>query len=480
MKLIHITKCKMLDSIIHPSKQDYLDRRFIINEVMTTTKHWKQYLFWFAHEHVDFRVPPYWIVNLPSENIAHQIASRAVSVRSCIELWAHSKDYEDLHKKLRNYPITEIKKYGGPQKSFKVIVETFCKHFSQSEKVNKIESFSYLPLEGPVKLDNPDTTLCYIEFYGLNPNKIPDKPYELFFGRWITNGQRDLIQKLSLKTRKFIGNTSMDPQLSLIMANQAQVQKGDIVLDPFVGTGSLLVAASHFGGYTLGTDIDYLMLHGRTRPTRKMQKIREKDESIAANMKQYGTSSYYIDVVVSDFSVPLWRSDMTVDAIITDPPYGIREATEKIGTTKLNPIIEEHQASSHIPSKIDYGLPEIYKDLLSFSAKHLKIKGRLVCWFPLFRDQYSENQLPNHPCLELIANSEQVLSNYTSRRLLTYIKTKDPKESDEIMCANLTDFRTKYFALRNESRKEKRLKKATEKAKKRELWEQNNKENANR
>ncbi|XP_053970660.1 tRNA (guanine(10)-N2)-methyltransferase homolog [Hylaeus volcanicus] len=463
---------------------------------------WIKYLFWFAHEHVNFRAHemesilsmfninarphpnwndrPYWIVNLPSEAVALKISSRAVCVRFCMELWANSKKYDDLHNKLKNYPIAEIKKYGGPQKSFKVKVETFCKHFSQSEKVKKIESFSYLPLEGPVKLNNPDTTFCYIEFYGLDPNNIPNTPYELFFGRWITSGQRDLIQKLSLKTRKFIGNTSMDPQLSLIMANQAQVQKGDIVLDPFVGTGSLLVAASHFGGYTLGTDIDFLMLHGRTRPTRITQKIREDDESIAANMSQYGKSSYYIDVVVSDFSVPLWRSDMYVDAIITDPPYGIREATEKIGTTKSNPVIEEHQASSHIPSKVGYGLPEIYRDLLSFSAKHLKTNGRLVCWFPLFRDQYSDLQLPTHTCLELIANSEQVLSNYTSRRLLTYRKIKNPKESDETISSNLTDFREQYFALRNESRKEKRLKKAGEKAKNRELWERNNKENSHR
>ncbi|XP_043794567.1 tRNA (guanine(10)-N2)-methyltransferase homolog isoform X2 [Apis laboriosa] len=418
---------------------------------------WKKYLFWFAQEHIDFRKAemesilnifgmnmyiypklkehPYWIVNLPSENIANKISSRAVSVRFCIELWANSKTIEDLHSKLKNYPISEINKYAGPHKSFKIIVETFCKHFSQSEKIKKID---------------------------------------------ITSGQRNLIQKLSLKTRKFIGNTSMDPQLSLIMANQAQVQKGDIVLDPFVGTGSLLVAASHFGGYTLGTDIDFLMLHGRTRPSRISQKIRGKDENIATNMSQYGKRSYYIDVVVSDFSYPLWRSDMCIDAIITDPPYGIREATERIGTTKLNPVIEEHQASSHIPSKIGYDLPQMYKDLLTFAAKHLKLNGRLVCWFPLFRDQYSEDQLPTHPCLELIANSEQILSNYTSRRLLTYKKVKDPKESDEIISTNLIDFREKYFALRNESRREKRMKKAVEKAKKREIWEQNNKENPKR
>jgi tRNA (guanine10-N2)-methyltransferase len=55
----------------------------------------------------------------------------------------------------------------------------------------------------------------------------------------LADGQRELITKLSLKRRKFIGNTSMDPQLSLYMANQSLVQPGDIVLDPFVGTGKL-------------------------------------------------------------------------------------------------------------------------------------------------------------------------------------------------------------------------------------------------
>lgn len=64
----------------------------------------------------------------------------------------------------------------------------------------------------------------------------------------------------------------MDAQLSLLMANQAQVKNGDLVLDPFVGSGSLLVAAAQFGGYVFGTDIDYLMLHGRTRPSRISQK----------------------------------------------------------------------------------------------------------------------------------------------------------------------------------------------------------------
>lgn len=43
----------------------------------------------------------------------------------------------------------------------------------------------------------------------------------------------------------------MDPTLSLLMANQALAKSGDLVYDPFVGSGSLLVAAAKFGGMQL-------------------------------------------------------------------------------------------------------------------------------------------------------------------------------------------------------------------------------------
>lgn len=38
-------------------------------------------------------------------------------------------------------------------------------------------------------------------------------------------------------------------------------------------------------------------------------------------MHQYGMSSHYLDVVVADFSYPLWRADLRIDAIITDRKY---------------------------------------------------------------------------------------------------------------------------------------------------------------
>ncbi len=35
-----------------------------------------------------------------------------------------------------------------------------------------------------------------------------------------------------------------------------QVRQGTLAYDPFVGTGSMLIAAAHRGAHTLGADID--------------------------------------------------------------------------------------------------------------------------------------------------------------------------------------------------------------------------------
>lgn len=82
---------------------------------------------------------PYWILDLPDENIVHKIASRAVSLRFCLELWAYGEQIDDLHNSLKAYSVENSKSFSGDKRSFKIIVETFCKHFSQYEKVNKIE-----------------------------------------------------------------------------------------------------------------------------------------------------------------------------------------------------------------------------------------------------------------------------------------------------------------------------------------------------
>lgn len=129
------------------------------------------------------------------------------------------------------------------------------------------------------------------------------------------------MKTISLKTRKFIGNTSMNPLLSLLMANQGMCDKNQLMFDPFAGTGSILVSAAKFGSYVMGSDIDYLMLHARTKPSRVQQKVREPDESIKNNLIQYNLGHLYIDVFVADFSNCPLSSEIVFDCIITDREY---------------------------------------------------------------------------------------------------------------------------------------------------------------
>lgn len=66
----------------------------------------------------------------------------------------------------------------------------------QNMKMVILQSFDYLPVRGRVKLSNPDVCLQYIEYYGSNPNKPPEKPILLFFGRLVSIFAEFLIQKL--------------------------------------------------------------------------------------------------------------------------------------------------------------------------------------------------------------------------------------------------------------------------------------------
>lgn len=66
-------------------------------------------------------------------------------------------------------------------------------------------------------------------------------------------------------------------------------------------------------------------------------------------------------------------------------PYGIREATEKVENKSNAKVDSRTPDMAHYPSTSHYSLQSLYVDLLQFSAKHLKLGGRLVCWLPFHR-----------------------------------------------------------------------------------------------
>jgi len=111
----------------------------------------------------------------------------------------------------------------------------------------------HLCLQGRVKLRNPDHNFWLIEVdnYGGNNGLPPIVQKRIFFGREVGGADRKLIPTYQLKSRNYLGPTAMDAEMAFLMANQALATSGKLVYDPFVGTGSILVAAAHFGAMTM-------------------------------------------------------------------------------------------------------------------------------------------------------------------------------------------------------------------------------------
>ena len=214
-------------------------------------------------------------------------------------------------------------------------------------------------------------------------------------GTKLCDGISDMPDQFTLKKRVFINKTSMEAGVAILSAVQALASKGKIIYDPFCGSGSLLIACASLGAYVFGSDLDFKAM--------TEQGYRKESTSIYSNFEQYHLTKNFIGLMQLDFMQDKIRNPQ-LDAIVTDPPYGIREKIIA-GEQKLSPLY-----------------PLLLR-LYEFSAKNLKVGGRLVYWLPCGYDLNEENDLPKHPALKLISNSQQYLTSRYCRHLLTYEKT---------------------------------------------------------
>jgi tRNA (guanine10-N2)-methyltransferase len=155
--------------------------------------------------------------------------------------------------------------------------------------------------------------------------------------------------------------------------------------------------------------------------------------------------------------------------MLGDPPYGVRAGGRK-SCARPGAMIRDR--ATHIPPTAPYGLTECLDDLLQLAAQLLvtggrawsaahtlaawsrrapwpfvgasqprthqprtshpprtrkpprtttPTGGRLVFWMPSAPDLYREDELPAHPMLSMVANSEQMVSARYSRRLITLV-----------------------------------------------------------
>lgn len=425
----------------------------------------RKYLIHYVHEHVNFKWVefkalaskhncnyslsydiqefndnPYIVVETDNLNPLMRLVKDSFLIKGLLELWGSGDTLEQLSDEIiRSSNYDNLLTLYGHQ-TFKVNVESFRAKVSQPNKVLFIETMTFLnDFTSRPDLRNPQQVY----------NILLHKEHGYYFGRYLTDGNRDLIYKLNLKDRKFIANTSMDPQLSLICANAARTKLNDLIYDPFVGSGSLLIGAAHLGAFVMGGDIDWALLHGRSKPSRKSDRVRQEGENIRANFMQYNILNRYLDVTVSEISKPPIVDRLRFDAIISDPPYGIREGCEKVGSDRKETKPIREGSYIRYPPKKTCDLRDLLAELLNLSAKHLTVGGRLVYFLPIPNNQSTQSLIPRHPCLKLAGYCDQPLTYKTSRSMIVMEKVREPEIDDFVSIPEANDsnkFRELYFS----------------------------------
>lgn len=410
---------------------------------------------------------PFAFAHLPGDQAAVQLLQRCVSLRSVWAYWSHGDTYNELHARNQTEDSrvqwsTYVDADNCP--SWKAHVFSFSYTISDKRKVDIIQSFAYMDFKGKIQLKDPAMRWGVMEEYipietwpGQARDALRNHPGEMapdgtgypelgdrdprlvqiFAGRRIDSksapahqigaeavrkysdpsqeGQvglaRSLIEKLNLKKRVYIGNTSMESEMSLLMASMALAGPGKVIYDPFAGTGSMLYASAVFGAMALGSDID-------GRPMRGKANLKNKHcpTGIVKSATQYGVQDRILDTVVCDMTQPPWRRNLLdateptslthcvglIDGIVADPPYGVRAGAKRLG--KRDPEKQRsdpfwmpdglgagqgcwsHERSDYVPPTRPYHLEDLVNDLMDYAYSLLPDGGRLVFWLPSMID----------------------------------------------------------------------------------------------
>jgi tRNA (guanine10-N2)-methyltransferase len=391
---------------------------------------------------------------LPSREVAEAIAARSVLLRAvCVAFCEPCATVDNVVACLTNGNGDGLLEPLQPWITaplFRYEVESFERKIDNAAKVELIRRFKPVPHTGTTVLTEAGAQAFRVFLL----HDRSDKSLRFaFFGALLAESSRSyFLDRYSLPLRRYIGTTTMPPELTFLMANLGRVTRGMLVMDPFVGTGATLISASHYGAATIGFDMDGRVL--RSGAIVGPQALAALEERQAARKKRSGTedtgtASFHQNF--TDYGLP-WadaaRLNFTVacqaftptmarlhnagflDAIVTDPPYGIREQQRTVAA--------KGEAENGAPrmSQVPWSSGEMVLDLVAFAASALVVGGHLVYWHPTSRLAYTDAEIPRHPCMELLCNVEQGLSIKIARRLVVMRKvavSSDPMADADAM-----------------------------------------------
>ena len=197
-----------------------------------------------------------------------------------------------------------------PNGSYAVRAENLTENEFDKEEIESNIGERISGLTNEVDLENPDTVV-----------KVYNTEERLVIGKVVEDINRGLFKERSNEKRPFSSPISMDPILARVLVNLSEVSAGESVLDPFCGTGGVLIEAGLCGTVPKGLDIQEKMVSGTQK-----------------NLENYGILNHYIkqgDISEVDDIFDGY------DVIITDLPYGNASQEENEAVDKFLELIED-------------------------------------------------------------------------------------------------------------------------------------------
>lgn len=130
---------------------------------------------------------------------------------------------------------------------------------------------------------------------------------EFLLGRVVHRVDRSGLEARKVVHRSFNLPISLHPKLARALVNLSRVPSGGILVDPFCGTGGVVLEASHLGLRAVGADVRRTMALGARR-----------------SLRPFGGDA---ELLVADAGHSPWRQGH-IDGIATDPPYGRAASTK--------------------------------------------------------------------------------------------------------------------------------------------------------
>ncbi len=230
------------------------------------------------------------------------------------------------------------------------------KRLHPKERTQRIEMFRHV-LEvlnhKTVSLENPITELWLLEdcrsLEVLDPGTERQKTQYcwllIMIKPLVTCSASRLAEQSDVKKRSFIHTTTMSADRAILMSNLGKVSRGSSVLDPFCGSGGLLLSSALLGSKTVGSDIDVeLIFHkdsplpfpsSSSRPLRGVELVSYEDPFVELSVDS--PTIVEIDILSPDAIDQYLSANQghLYNAMVTDPPYGIRESQSQMGDLRI-------------------------------------------------------------------------------------------------------------------------------------------------